>query len=117
RELELVPWYFLVRDHALSISHAPTWRVSFHNRITGRDRSCSYPSALKLAVLSMKYLLLTVASRPSQRAASTRMKCPLENSRTFPAMVRTRLTTRSALALICCGVSPPGQPSRKSCQS
>jgi len=84
-------------------------------RITGSDRSCSYPTALRLAVLSTKYLPAP-GGRPSQRAANTRRKCPLENSRVFPSMARTRRTARSARAPICSGDSPPGQPSRNSCQ-
>jgi len=45
------------------------------------------------------------------------MKWPLENSSTFPATARMRLTTRSALSPTWPGISPPGQPSRNSCQS
>ena len=53
---------------------------------------------------------------PSQRAASTRRMWPLENTSTLPATARTRATTRSARAPTSAGDSPPGQPSRNSCQ-
>src|SRR5215510_3173692 len=42
---------------------------------------------LRLAVLSRKYLP-AAGSSPSQRAASTRRKCPLEKSNTFPCTAR-----------------------------
>src|SRR5689334_7347043 len=45
-----------------SSAGAVTCRVSFQSRITGLERSCSYPSALRLAVLSMNDLALTVGS-------------------------------------------------------
>ncbi len=89
----------------------------FHRRITGRKRSSSYPKALRLAVLNSNRLALVVASSPIQREASTRIKCPLEKTSTFPATSRNRATTRSALALTCRGVSPLGHPSRNSNQS
>jgi hypothetical protein len=78
-----------------------TWRVSFEDRITGQERPFSWPKALKLAVLNMKYLLLTVGSSPSQRDANTLMKCPLVKTNMSPGLARTRLTTRSARALAC----------------
>src|SRR5215831_20381741 len=58
---------------------------------------CSYPSALRLAVPSMRDLPF-IASLPIHRVASTRRKWPLEKTRTSPASTRTRLTTRSAIA-------------------
>jgi hypothetical protein len=60
-------------------------------------------------VPNMKYLLLAVGSIPSHREANTRMKCPLVKSKTFPEIFHTLRTTRSARALTCLSVSPPGQ--------
>jgi len=69
--------------------------ISSQKRITGSERSCSYPRALKLAVPSRKYRPAP-GSSPSQRAANTRRKCPLEKGSTSPSMARTRRITRSA---------------------
>src|SRR6266542_3510132 len=71
--------------------------ISSQKRITGSERSCSYPIALRLAVPRRKYRP-TPGGRPSQRAANTRRKCPLEKSSVLPPMSRTRPTTRSARA-------------------
>src|SRR5882724_5574674 len=90
--------------------------ISSQRRITGSDRSRSYPIALRLAVPSRKYLPAP-GSSPSQRAANTRRKCPLENSSVLPSTARTRRMTRSARAPICSGDSPPGATSRNSSQS
>src|SRR5438034_9822750 len=68
-----------------------TWRVSFHNRITGRARLFSYPRTLTLAVFKVKSPPPT-GSSPSQRAASTLRKCPLEKTSTLPLIAPTRLT-------------------------
>ena len=121
---------FCVRNHLFcahrrAFSRCPrTWAgpmlsalgVWFQRRIAGSDRSCSCPTALRLAVPNRKYLPAT-GSRPSQRAANTRRKCPLEKSSTSPPMARTRRITRSARAPTSPGDSPPGQPSRNNCQS
>ncbi len=56
-------------------------------------------------------------SGPIHRAASTRMKCPLEKRSTFPLIERTRVQMLSARAATWAGVSPPGAPSRKRSQS
>jgi hypothetical protein len=53
---------------------------------------------------------------PSHRAASTRIKWPLENSSASPSSDRKRAMTPSARVPTCATDSPPGQPSRKSCQ-
>src|SRR6266508_3716548 len=68
------------------------------------------------AVPSRKYLPAPGLS-PSQRAANTRRKCPLEKSSTSPPIARTRRITRSARAPTWSGDSPSGQPSRNNCQS
>src|SRR5437667_115292 len=81
--------------------------ISSQRRITGSDRSCSYPTALRLAVPSRKYVPVP-ASSPSQRAANTRRKCPLEKTSTSPPIARTRRTTRSARAPTWSGAPPPG---------
>ena len=90
--------------------------VSFHNQTTGCATLFSNPSMLTLAVLNVNNFPPT-GSRPRKRAASTRKKCPLENINTSPFAARARFIIRSALAPTCAGVSPPGQPSRNSCQS
>lgn len=64
---------------------------------------CSYPTALRLAVLSQKYLPADPGLSASHRAAKTRMKCPLEKRSTSLGMVRTRCTTRSARSATCAG--------------
>jgi len=45
--------------------------------------------------------------RPSQRAANTLRKCPLEQISRLPFTARIRSTLRSALAATCSGDSPP----------
>jgi len=40
-------------------------------------------------VLNIKYLLLAVGSRPSQRDADTRTKCPLVKTRTSPGIAHS----------------------------
>ena len=54
-------------------------------------------NALRLAVLNRKSLP-SPGSKPSQRAASTRKKWPLEKSSTLPLISRTRSIARSARA-------------------
>ena len=79
----------------------------------GAKASCSWPRARPMAARSdrSQSFWLTVlrkknlpasGSRPSQRAASTPRKCPLENSSTLPSMARTRRTTQSARAPTMC---------------
>ncbi len=58
---------------------ALTWCVSFHRPIAGSDGLCSYVRVLRLAVPSRK-CRAPCGFSPSQRAARTRRKCPLENS-------------------------------------
>src|SRR4029077_14074700 len=84
--------------------------ISSQRRMTGSERSCSYPTALRLAVPRTKNLPAPGA-RPSPRAANTRRKCPLEKSSVSPWMALTRTTTRSARAPTWWGDSPSGQPS------
>src|SRR4030095_14916531 len=54
----------------------------------------------------MNRLALTVTASPIQRVASTRMKCPLENSSTSPCTACRRCTTQSARAEAWAGASP-----------
>src|SRR2546423_11539995 len=86
-----------------------TWRVSFHNRITGWDRLFSYPRTLTLAVFNMKNLP-TAGSSPSQRAANTLRKNPPEKTNATPFIPRTRLPNRSAPQPTRSSTSPSGQP-------
>jgi hypothetical protein len=51
--------------------------------------------------------------RPSQRAANTLRKCPLEQISTLPFTARIRSTLRSALAATCSGDSPPPDSRRR----
>jgi bisphosphoglycerate-dependent phosphoglycerate mutase len=54
---------------------------------------------------------------PNQRAASTRRKWPLEKNSTSARTARTLLSRQSDRVPTWSGDSPPGQPSRNSCQS
>ena len=67
-------------------------------------------------MLSRKYRPAP-GSSPSQRAASTRRKWPLEKSSTSPSAARTRAHHPVGPRADFAGDSPPGQPSRNSCQS
>src|SRR5437762_12349645 len=43
-----------MRGYGSLVDQSLTWRVSFHNRITGWDRLFSCPRTLTLAVVNMK---------------------------------------------------------------
>ena len=72
-----------------------TW---FHSETIGSSRlPCSKPSTPTLAVRQKKHRP-DPGGRPSQRAATIRMMCPLENASTSPSMRRTRAMKASARA-------------------
>lgn len=89
--------------------------TSFHRRRTRCSRS--QPRTLTLAGWSARRRA-SLARRPSQRAASTRRKCPLEKTSASPAACRTRSSVRSARApTLGCGLTTgnavaPQRPAR-----
>ena len=99
------------RRHSLASARGvPVW---FQCRTAGVSRS--QPSTDTDAVDSAR-CAPSVTSRPSQRAPSTREKCPCENASTGPSAARTSSTTRSARAPTSAQVSPPCGPSRHTVQ-